>query len=65
MKSAIEFIGVVMRFGMTAAEIVREARRKGDARPAGVIWREVRTARALRDAVRETRARLGLPERDE
>jgi len=54
-----------MRFGATAAEAVREARRRGDARPAKVIWREVQSKRAMRDAVRDARARLGLPERDE
>ena len=61
----LEFIGVALRFGATAAEAVREARRRGDARPAKVVWREVQSKRAMRDAVRDARARLGLPERDE
>lgn len=65
MKSALEFIGVALRFGAAAAEAVREARRKGDTRKAADIWREVQSRRAMRDAVREARERLGLPPRDE
>lgn len=72
MKSALEFIRVVLTLGLTAAEIVRERRRQGDQRPAREIWDEVRTARIAAEKYRENRERhraqkrrLGLPEVDE
>jgi len=61
----LEFVTVALRFGAAAAETVREARRKGDTRPARDIWREIESRRAMQRAVRETRERLGLPPRDE
>lgn len=60
----LEFITVLLRFGAAAAEAVREARAKGDHRPAAEVWREIKARRAMRDAVRDARARLGLPPRD-
>jgi hypothetical protein len=69
---ALEFVTVLLRFGFSAAEAVREARRRGDVRPAREVWETVRTARIAAEKYRENvkrhraqKRRLGLPEVDE
>jgi hypothetical protein len=66
---AMEWLRVALTLGLTAAEIVRERRRLGDARPAREIWNEVRTARIAAEKYRENveriraqKRRIGLPE---
>jgi len=51
----VEFITVLLRFGASAAEAVRERRRAGDTRPARVIWSDVRSKRIADEAARERR----------
>ncbi len=65
----LEWLRVVLTLGLTAAEVVRERRRKGDTRPARDIWSEVRTAHIAAEKYRENverhraqKRRLGLPE---
>jgi hypothetical protein len=66
MKAA-EWLRVLVTLGVSAAEAVREARRKGDHRPAREVWRDVKTMRAAQRAYRERmeafrreRERLGV-----
>jgi len=52
---ALEWLRALFTLGATAAEVVRERRRLGDARPARVVWDEVRSKRVADDAARERR----------
>lgn len=62
----VEFVTVLLRFGASAAEVVREARRKGDTRKAGEIWAAVKSKRARMEAYERNRRRLGIePEGEE
>jgi len=69
---ALEFIRVVLTMGLAAAEGVREARRRGDTRPAREVWRDVKTMRAAQksyrermEAFRRERERLGVEDGDD
>ena len=53
-----EYIGVALRLGLAAAELVREARRKGDHRPAKDILGEVQSRRAAERGAREAEERM-------
>lgn len=55
MKSAFEFLVNALRFGGAVAEAVREARRKGDTRKAGEIWRQIESKRIADEAARKRR----------
>jgi hypothetical protein len=66
---AMEWLRVALTLGLTAAEVVRERRRLGDARPAREIWDSVKTQRIAAEKYREgverhraQKKRLGLPE---
>lgn len=56
--SALEWVRVALRFGLAAAEIVRELRRKGDRRPVSELLGEVRSRRAAERGAREAEDRL-------
>ena len=65
----LEFARVALTLGLTAAEAIREARGRGDKRPAREIWDSDKTRReaerAYREGVERIRAekrRLGLSE---
>jgi len=65
----LELARVALTLGLTAAEAIREARRRGDTRPAKVVWDEVKTARIAAEKYRENverhraeKRRLGLRE---
>jgi len=65
----LEFARVALTLGLAAAEGVREARRRGDTRPAKVIWDSVKTQRIAAEKYRENverhraqKRRLGLSE---
>ena len=69
---AAEWIRVLVTLGASAAEAVREARRRGDRRPAREVWRDVKTMRAAQkaytermEAFRRERERLGVEDDDE
>ena len=64
-----EWLRVALTLGLAAADAVREARRKGDHRPAREVWRDVKTMRAAQkaytermEAFRRERERLGVEE---
>lgn len=69
---AAEWIRVFVTLGASAAEAVRDARRKGDHRPAREVWRDIRTMRAAQkaytermEAFRRERERLGVEDGDD
>lgn len=53
-----EYLRVALRLGLAAAELVREARRKGDHRPAREILGEVQSRRAAERGAREAEERM-------
>lgn len=53
-----EYLRVALRLGLAAAELVREARRKGDHRPAREILGEVKSRRAAERGAREAEERM-------
>lgn len=53
-----EYLRVALRLGLTAAELVREARRRGDHRPAREILGEVQSRRAAERGAHEAEERL-------
>jgi len=68
----LEWVRVVFTLGLAAADAVREARRKGDTRPAREVWRDVKTMRAAQraytermEAFRRERERLGVEDDDD
>lgn len=54
----VEYVRVALRFGLAAAEIVRELRRKGDHRRAEDILGEVQSRRAAERGAREAEERM-------
>lgn len=65
----LEYARVVFTLGLAAADAIREARRRGDTRPAKVIWDSVKTQRIAAEKYRENverhraqKRRLGLSE---
>lgn len=53
-----EFIRVALRFGLAAAEVIREARQAGDHRRAEDILGEVQSRRAAERGAREAEERM-------
>lgn len=53
-----EYLRVALRLGLAAAELVREARRRGDHRPAREILGEVQSRRAMERGQREAEERM-------